>query len=220
MTIGTFVICIYLYVSTKSRCPRSHHLDLRLSHLLSLRTGTSTVCCYLQHGLMALTMEITTPANGLVIRPVTTSMFEEIHEFLEDHFFPDAPLSASLGLSQRTQFWTWAWVRSCLMEEESMAALDPDTEKVIGVIIGKTTYYLVSEKLFFFRITIDIHFRTCPCLNELLISSSVGAGRSGSESSSGACAGGCAGCYPSTMLTPPRESSLTSSRDSDMRSSK
>ena len=92
-------------------------------------------------------MVMSTEVDDAIIRPITTSMFEELHEFLETHFFPDAPLSASLGLSQKTQFWTWAWVRSCLMEEESIAALDPDTGRVIGVIIGKTTYLLVSSKL-------------------------------------------------------------------------
>ena len=92
-------------------------------------------------------MVMPTEVDDAIIRPITTSMFEELHDFLETHFFPDAPLSASLGLSQKTQFWTWAWVRSCLMEEESIAALDPDTGRVIGVIIGKTSYLLVSSKL-------------------------------------------------------------------------
>jgi len=90
-----------------------------------------------------------------IIRPITTSMFEEVHDFLEAHFFPEAPLSASLGMSQRTQFWTWAWVRSCLMEEESMAALDPDTGRVIGVIIGKTSYLLDMSV---FERTVDFFF--------------------------------------------------------------
>ena len=71
-----------------------------------------------------------------VIRPITTSMFEEVHDFLEAHFFPEAPLSASLGMSQRTQFWTWAWVRSLLLEETALAALDSE-DKVVGVVIGK-----------------------------------------------------------------------------------
>ena len=73
-------------------------------------------------------------------------MFSSVHSLLERSFFPCSPLGASLGLSQSRQFWTWAWVRSCLMEEESMAALDPDTGRVIGVIIGKTSYLLVSSK--------------------------------------------------------------------------
>ena len=90
--------------------------------------------------------------EDVIIRPITTSMFEDIHNFLETHFFPDAPLSASLGLSQKTQFWTWAWVRSCLMEEESMAALDPDNGRIIGVIIGKTAYLLVSSLNNFYSI--------------------------------------------------------------------
>ena len=92
-------------------------------------------------------MVMPTEVDDAIIRPISTSMFEELHDFLETYFFPDAPLSASLGLSQRTQFWTWAWVRSCLMEEESIATLDPDTGRVIGVIIGKTSYLLVSSKL-------------------------------------------------------------------------
>ena len=123
--------------------------------MLSIRIVThSTRPCLLiplplliQHAPVVLTMVMPTEVDDAIIRPITTSMFEELHDFLETHFFPDAPLSASLGLSQRTQFWTWAWVRSCLMEEESMAALDPETGRVIGVIIGKTTYLLVSSKL-------------------------------------------------------------------------
>ena len=77
------------------------------------------------------------------VRPVSTAMFEEVHSFLELHFFPHAPLSRALGLRQASQFWTWAWVRSCLMEEESLAALDPDTGNIVGVVIGKTSYLMV-----------------------------------------------------------------------------
>ena len=42
------------------------------------------------------------------VRPVSTAMFEEVHSFLELHFFPHAPLSRALGLRQASQFWTWA----------------------------------------------------------------------------------------------------------------
>ena len=72
------------------------------------------------------------------IRPITTAMFEEVHEFLEDNFFTCAPIARSLGMCQKKQFWTWAWVESCLMEEESLAAMDRNNQ-MVGVIIGKTS---------------------------------------------------------------------------------
>ena len=83
------------------------------------------------------------------IHPITTQMFPEVHEFLEQHFFPHAPIARSLRMSQRRQFWTWAWVESCLMEEETLVALDQQMN-IIGVIIGKTSLLLDmswSEKI-------------------------------------------------------------------------
>ena len=54
------------------------------------------------------------------IHPISTAMFEDVHQFLEEHFFPCAPIARSLGIKQSSQFWTWAWVESSLMEEESL----------------------------------------------------------------------------------------------------
>ena len=76
------------------------------------------------------------------IRQVTTNRFEDVHQFLEDNFFPCAPVSRVLGLNQKSEFWTWAWVRSCLMEEESLAILDSQGA-VKGVVIGKTSWSTV-----------------------------------------------------------------------------
>ena len=78
------------------------------------------------------------------IRPVTTDRFEDVHQFLEDNFFPCAPVSRVLGLNQKSEFWTWAWVRSCLMEEESLAMLDRQGA-VKGVVIGKTSWTTVTK---------------------------------------------------------------------------
>ena len=77
------------------------------------------------------------------LRRVSPAMFSSVHSLLERSFFPCSPLAASLGLSQSRQFWTWAWVRSCLMEVESLAALDPDTGNIVGVVIGRTSYLMV-----------------------------------------------------------------------------
>ena len=63
-------------------------------------------------------------------------MFSSIHSLLETSFFPCSPLASSLGLSQSSQFWTWAWVRSLLLEETGLAALDSEDE-VVGVLLGK-----------------------------------------------------------------------------------
>ena len=63
-------------------------------------------------------------------------MFSSVHSLLERSFFPCSPLAASLGLSQSRQFWTWAWVRSLLLEETGLAALDGEDE-VVGVLLGK-----------------------------------------------------------------------------------
>ena len=55
-------------------------------------------------------------------------MFSSVHSLLERSFFPCSPLAASLGLSQSRQFWTWAWVRSLLLEQTALAALDSEDE--------------------------------------------------------------------------------------------
>ena len=62
---------------------------------------------------------------------------------METHFFPSAPVSRVMKISQKTEFWTWAWVRSCLMEEESHAVLDKSGD-MVGVVIGKTIWTTVT----------------------------------------------------------------------------
>ena len=63
-------------------------------------------------------------------------MFSSVHSLLERSFFPCSALSASLGLCQASQFWTWAWVRSLLLEETGLAALDSE-DQVVAVLLGK-----------------------------------------------------------------------------------
>ena len=79
--------------------------------------------------------------NGVIIKPVSRAMFEEVHTFLENNFFPCAPISKCLGMSQSRYFWNWAWVETLLMEEESLAAVDHNGA-VEGVIIGKHSVLL------------------------------------------------------------------------------
>lgn len=74
--------------------------------------------------------------GGVRVRRVSPALFSGVHSLLERSFFPCSPLSSSLGLSQSRQFWTWAWVRSLLLEETALAALDSE-DKVVGVVIGK-----------------------------------------------------------------------------------
>jgi len=71
--------------------------------------------------------------------PVDKMLHEQVHSFLEEHFFPSAPLSRSLGMSQARWFWVWAWVESLLLEDETIAALDR-WGRIRGVVIGKQTY--------------------------------------------------------------------------------
>ena len=73
---------------------------------------------------------------------VTRDRFDDVHDLLETHFFPSAPVSRVMKISQKTEFWTWAWVRSCLMEEESHAVLDKSGD-MVGVVIGKTIWTTV-----------------------------------------------------------------------------
>ena len=68
-------------------------------------------------------------------------MFPSVHDLLEHHFFPCAPLSSSLGLCQSLQFWTWAWVRSLLLEEVAVGAFDEE-ENIVGVVLGKHSLLL------------------------------------------------------------------------------
>ena len=77
------------------------------------------------------------------IYKVTRDRFEDVHDLLETHFFPSAPVSRVMKISQKTEFWTWAWVRSCLMEEESHAVLDKSGD-MVGVVIGKTIWTTVT----------------------------------------------------------------------------
>jgi len=73
--------------------------------------------------------------------PVDAKMHEEVHRFLEEHFFPCAPLAKSLQMTQARWFWVWAWVGSLLLEDESIAAVDK-WGRIRGVVIGKQTMYL------------------------------------------------------------------------------
>ena len=84
----------------------------------------------------AMESEDSTPPGDLRLRRVSPAMFSSVHSLLETSFFPCSPLSSSLGLSQTTQFWTWAWVRSLLLEETGLVALDSEDE-VVGVLLGK-----------------------------------------------------------------------------------
>lgn len=68
-------------------------------------------------------------------------MFEDVHNFLEKHFFPEAPISRWLGLRQSQSYWVWAWVECLLMEQQSLAAVDGEGN-IRGVIIGKETIRL------------------------------------------------------------------------------
>ena len=79
--------------------------------------------------------------GGVRVRRVSPALFSGVHSLLERSFFPCSPLSSSLGLSQSRQFWTWAWVRSLLLEETALAALDSE-DKVVGVVIGKHSLHM------------------------------------------------------------------------------
>ena len=77
----------------------------------------------------------------IMIKPVSRAMFEDVHTFLETNFFPCAPISKCLGMSQSRYFWNWAWVETLLMEEESLAAVDNNGD-IEGIIIGKHSVLL------------------------------------------------------------------------------
>ena len=81
-------------------------------------------------------------------------MFSSVHLLLEDHFFSSAPLSSCLGLSQQKQFWTWAWVRSLLLEEVALGAFD-DEDNIVGVVLGKHSLLLDFT---FFESVVDFIF--------------------------------------------------------------
>ena len=77
----------------------------------------------------------------IVIKPVSRDRFENVLNFLEENFFPSAPISRCLGMSQSRYFWNWAWVETLLMEEEALAAVD-EKDRIQGVIIGKHSVLL------------------------------------------------------------------------------
>ena len=66
--------------------------------------------------------------EGIRLRRLSPAMFSSVHSLLETSFFPCSPLATSLGLSQSRQFWTWAWVRSLLLEQTGLAALDSEDQ--------------------------------------------------------------------------------------------
>ena len=76
-----------------------------------------------------------------ILKTVNRAMFEDVHDFLEENFFPCAPISKCLGMSQSKYFWNWAWVETLLMEEEALAAVDEE-DNILGVIIGKHSVLL------------------------------------------------------------------------------
>ena len=84
--------------------------------------------------------------ENIVIKPVSRARFEDVHNFLEENFFPSAPISRCLGMSQSRYFWNWAWVETLLMEEEALAAID-ERDNIQGVNIGKHSVLLDMTKL-------------------------------------------------------------------------
>ena len=61
--------------------------------------------------------------------------FEEIHQFLEEEFFPDEPLNSYYGSNQTAYYWTWYGVEENLRKLSTVVALDQNGT-IVGVNLG------------------------------------------------------------------------------------
>ena len=64
-----------------------------------------------------------------------SSKFEEIHQFLEEEFFPDEPLNSYYGSNQTAYYWTWYGVEENLRKLSTVVALDQNGT-IVGVNLG------------------------------------------------------------------------------------
>ena len=72
--------------------------------------------------------------QGVSFQIANRSHFQQIHQLLEDDFFPDEPLSRSSASSQSSYYWTWVWVERNLKKFQTVVALDQN-----GTVIGANT---------------------------------------------------------------------------------
>ena len=74
--------------------------------------------------------------QGITFKMANSSHFQQIHQLLEEDFFPDEPMSRSCGSTQSAYYWTWVWVEKALLKFQTVVALDQNGT-VIGVNLGK-----------------------------------------------------------------------------------
>ena len=98
------------------------------------------------HMLLLTTVSARSSLEGVTFQIANSSHYNQVHQLLEEDFFPDEPFARSLGSSPGKYYVIWLWIELSLRSRESVVvALDQEGD-VIGVNLGGDMPEAVHEE--------------------------------------------------------------------------
>ena len=74
--------------------------------------------------------------EGVTFQIANSSHYDQVHQLLEEDFFPDEPFARSLGSSPDKYYVVWLWIELSLRSRESVVVALDKAGDVIGVNLG------------------------------------------------------------------------------------